>query len=136
MKAILSRTYNQNETLGSLLVFSGHEIKYRCKTIELPENGNQHNTSCIPEGVYDVIKMNHPDKGMCFRILNVPNRDGILIHKGNYAAGNHVDTLGCILPGSCFIDLNEDGSLDIAESTKTMNELLAILPQSFKLHIL
>jgi hypothetical protein len=59
-----------------------------------------------------------------------------LIHKGNYASGNHVDTLGCILPGSCFVDLNEDGNIDIAESTKTLNDLLAVLPESFKLIIL
>jgi len=43
--------------------------------------------------------------------------------------------LGCILPGAFFIDINDDGFIDIVESTKTMKELLEILPKKFKLII-
>jgi len=44
--------------------------------------------------------------------------------------------MGCILPGSHFEDINNDGNIDIVESTKTLKELLEILPDTFKLCIL
>jgi hypothetical protein len=136
MKAIISRTYNSNETLGTLMVMEGERPMFQCKTIELPDNGNQHNTSCIPEGEYKVMKVKRPNGDDAFLIIDVPNRSNILIHKGNYAAGNHVDTLGCILPGKYFADINNDGNLDVVESTATMKELLELLPDKFKIHIL
>ena len=136
MKVIISRTYNKNETLGTLMVMEGERPLYKCKTIELPDNGNQHNTSCIPEGIYEVEKYYSEKRGECFWVKDVPDRTGILIHIGNFAAGNHVDTLGCILPGRYFTDLNNDGNIDVAESTPTMRELLALLPTDFKLYIL
>lgn len=136
MKSIISRTYQKNETLGTWLVMDGEKLVYKCKCIELPDLGNQHNVSCIPEGAYDVIKENNTERGNYFRVLNVTGRDGILIHKGNYAAGKHVDTEGCILPGAYFTDINNDGYLDVAESGNTMNKLYEILPSKFRLYIL
>jgi hypothetical protein len=137
MKLLISRTYNKTETLSSLFILSGQEVKYKAKTIELPDNGNQHNVSCIPEGTYDTIKENNPKHGNCFRVLNVPGRDGILIHKGNYSSAiGKSDTKGCILPGDCFYDINQDGNIDIINSTKTLDDLLAILPDKFKLIII
>jgi hypothetical protein len=136
MKAILSRKYSLNETQGLFLILDGINIVYKCVTIELPDLGNQKNFSCIPEGVYDVEKYDSPTKGNVFHILNVPGRDSILIHKGNYGTGKKVDTMGCILPGSSFSDINWDDALDAIESTKTMEKLLTILPDKFKLYIL
>lgn len=136
MKVIISREYNNNETLGSLLVFAGLKIIYRCKTIELPDNYNQKYVSCITEGIYDIEKYTSEKHGQCFHVLNVQGRSDILFHSGNYAAGKRVDTEGCILPGSCFVDINEDGNLDVVESKKTMTELYAILPEKFKLYII
>jgi hypothetical protein len=136
MKGIISRTYNKNETLGSFLIMEGEKTIYKCKTIELAWNGNQHNTSCIPESTYDVVKYNSPTKGECFHVKDVKDRDSILIHIGDYAAGEKVDTMGCILPGSHFEDINNDGNIDVVESTKTLKELLEILPDTFKLYIL
>lgn len=132
MKTILSRTYNRNETLGTLMVMDGEHPLFKCKTIELPDLGNQPNCSCIPEGVYDVVKHVSPRHGKCFAVLNVPGRTDILIHKGNYTT----DTLGCILPGAGFCDLNNDGNIDVFDSTKTMDQLLGLLPDKFKLYIL
>lgn len=131
MKAILSRTYNNNETLGTLMIMEGEKPLFKCKTIELPWYNNQNNFSCIPEGVYDVTKWDSPRHGKCFKVLDVPNRTDILWHKGNYTT----DTKGCILPGAGFVDLNNDGSLDVFDSTKTMNSLLEILPDNFKMII-
>jgi hypothetical protein len=132
MKCIISRSYGKFETLGTFMVMDGEKPVFKCKCLELPDNGNQHDTSCIPEGIYDVIKYTSPTKGECFHVLSVPWRDSILIHKGNYKS----DTLGCILVGSYFVDINDDGNLDVAESTKTLKSLLEILPDRFKLVII
>ena len=100
IKAVMSRTYGQLETKSSLFVLNGEELLFKCKALELPDNGNQHNVSCILEGVYDVEKLYWEAKHMwVFAVLNVPGRSGILIHIGNYAAGKKIDTEGCILPG-------------------------------------
>jgi|WetSurMetagenome_2_1015567.scaffolds.fasta_scaffold00157_33 hypothetical protein len=136
MKAVLSRKYGKNETCGSLFVLFGFELMYSCKTIELPWNNNQHNYSCVPEGSYNVVKYDSPNKGMVFLLENVLNREGILIHSGNYVSGNHIDSKGCILPGSFFEDINGDGMIDICESRKTMDMLLKVLPDKFELIII
>lgn len=136
MKVVISRGYEKNFTKGTLLVFDGDVKLLELKSLELPDNGNQKNTSCIPEGVYDVEKYDSPTKGECFHVLNVPGRDSILIHKGNYATGVKVDTKGCILVGQYFNDLNKDNFTDIAESTKAMQKLLLTLPDKFKIYIL
>lgn len=136
MKAVLSRTYNPSETLGSLFLFNGHERTFDCKTIELPWLNNQKNCSCIPEGIYEVIKYESDKHGKCFKILHVPGRTDILIHPGNYVAGENKDSLGCILPGIYFTDINDDRFIDVAESSRAMQKLLMLLPDYFKIMII
>lgn len=136
MKVVISREYGKNETKGILLVLQGTKIIYRCVTLELPYNGNQKNTSCIKEGKYQVTKYWTPTKNNCFYIQQVPGRSDILIHIGNFAAGLKKDTEGCILVGSHFEDINNDGNIDIVDSSKTMKELFEILPELFELHII
>ena len=136
MKAVISRSYSKFATRGSLFVLDGHDLLFRCKSIELPMNGNQKNVSCIPEGVYDCIKHYSPTKGPCFWVKDVPDRGEILIHTGNYVMGKKIDSRGCILPGIYFSDLNEDGFIDIADSKKAMDVLLRILPEKFSLYII
>ncbi len=136
MKVVIAREYEDKETRGLLLVFDGTEIVFQCKTLELPDKGNAKKVSCIPEGVYEVVKALSPTKGKCFMINKVPNRDSILIHIGNYATGVKVDTLGCILPGMSFTDINKDGYLDVADSTGAMKKLLELLPDKFELNII
>jgi hypothetical protein len=137
MIAIINRTYTVNETCGNWRSFNEVENKmvFECKTIELPDLGNQHNISCVPEGIYDVEKINSPTKGPCFLLKNVPGRSEVEIHIGNYAAGKKIDTEGCILPGMKFIDLNNDGNIDVAYSTAALSKLLEIMPDKFKLYI-
>jgi hypothetical protein len=132
MKCIISRTYTKDSTKGSFYIFDGEKLVYRCKCLELPDNGNQHNVSCIPEGVYDVVKTYTEKRGNHFRVLNVPDRTDILIHKGNYTR----DTKGCILPGTYFTNIDFDEIIDIGESTKSLECLNQFLPESFKLYIL
>lgn len=136
MKVLIAREYNKNETKGSLFVLDGADLLFRCKTIELPDNGNRKNVSCILEGEYWVIKHTRENGDIVFLLLDVPGREGIEIHIGNYVAGGKIDTSGCILPGNYFADINEDGFIDIAGSTAAMNTLLEILPAKFKLYII
>jgi len=140
-KLIISRSYEEAETLGSAIIFKGRSKLFEFKTIELPLftvplKANTPFTNCIPEGTYEVTKIYSPTKGKCFMVHDVPGRTAILIHKGNYASGKKVDTEGCILVGSGFADINQDGELDVIESTDTLAKLLTILPDKFKIHLL
>jgi len=124
---------SDNETLGQLFAITENEsTSYTCLTLELPDLFNQHSISCIPAGIYDVTKRRSLTHGMHFHILNVPNRDMILIHSGNFAS----QTKGCILVGQHAIDLNFDGAPDITHSKKTLSDLYKIMPDSFTLEIL
>jgi hypothetical protein len=136
MNVVISRSYGLKQTTSSFYVFDGDRAVFNCKSIELPERGNQKNVSCIPEGTYEVTKIFSPTKGKCFLVHNVPGRDAILIHVGNYASGKKVDTQGCILVGLRFVDINEDGNIDVADSAKALALLLSILPDKFNLIII
>ena len=142
INAVLSRDYRAKETLGCLYIFEGSKSIFNCVMIELPlfvvpMRLNWQKIDCIPGGmVYDVQRHISPTKGQCFKVMNVPGRTDVLWHIGNFATGKKVDTEGCQLPGMRFEDINKDGELDVADSTKAMNTLLAIMPDEFKLHIL
>jgi len=140
MKIIMSRSYDLKETRSALFVMEGVDKLFECCAIELPKvfipyPVNAQNVTCIPEGIYPVEKIISPTKGQCFLLKNVLGRTMVEIHIGNFAAGKKIDTEGCILPGMRFVDINNDGNLDVQDSTKAMNKLLEILPQSFELLI-
>lgn len=96
MKLQLKRRYiGENYTIGSLFVNG----EYFCDTLEDKVRNNgvkvMHKTA-IPYGNYRIIVNQSPRFGRELpRLLNVPNFDGILIHRGNDAS----DTSGCILVG-------------------------------------
>ena len=136
IRLILARKKTPTETQGTYIVMDDDQEVFRCCCLELPWLNNQPNVSCIPDGVYPVQKNNTPDHPNCFRILNVPGRDGILIHKGNFATGVKIDTLGCQLPGLSFVDVDGNGTLDVAGSTIAMEALNYFLPDSFDIHII
>ena len=163
--AVIARRYEASQTPGSFIVFDQDRLALSVKSLELPWLDNERSVSCIPAGTYDCERIQHPKYGHCWLVRGVVGRDGILIHIGNYAAERgrlkrimwlfrlfrrffkivprdelssprKVDTEGCIMPGLQFVDLNGDGHLDIAYSTKAMEQLRAILPDSFKLIII
>lgn len=136
MTAVLARRYEPHQTMGSLSVFDKDRSVLDVKTLELPWKENERKISCIPPGTYICERIQHPRFGHSWHVMDVPNRDGIIIHIGNFASGAKVDIEGCIMPGLRFIDLNFDGTLDVADSTKAMNLLRAILPEKFRLIIL
>ena len=131
-KLILSRSYNEMETFGTMLIFEGHFELFRCKCLELPWLKNQQNISCIPEGVYDCEKYSDTKHPNVFWVKNVPGRDGILLHAGNFATGVKIDTEGCLLPGVDFIYIDNNSTLDIAGPDIAMKALNYFLPNKFK----
>ena len=126
MKTVqLVRTrYEDKQTLGYLLA-DGIELT----TLENPWLDNQRRISCIPEGKYKVIPHTSPKFGPCFWVQDVPGRSAILFHAGNY----HADTLGCVLVGLEYDDLNKDGYADLVGSRKALKEMLTSLKEPFEL---
>ncbi len=138
MKIIITRTYDPRQVFGDASVVNSktNAIIFSFKTLELPWLNNQRRFSCIPTGVYNTIRHVSPKFGPSFWLQNVTGRSEILIHHGNFAASknprtNLPDTLGCILPGKSFSDINKDGFRDITSSRATMTRLLTLLPNSF-----
>ena len=133
MKAILTRLHDDGkQTLGLLQCFEGLTKVFECKTMELPWFNNQRKISCIPAGSYQVRKHNSPSLGKVFKVFDVPDRSEILIHKGNYNS----NSLGCILVGKEFVDINDDGTTDITGSGATLELMLMHLPAEFEILII
>lgn len=128
----VKRTYRPTSTTGKGYVFNEkHELVFEFVTLELPWKENERNISCIPEGEYLVKKM-HPTakrKYQYFWVQDVPGRDSILFHPGNYTH----QIRGCILPGDNFADLDRDDIIDVTNTTATLKILTALMPEKFKL---
>jgi hypothetical protein len=113
-----------------------------CKTLELAWKDNKRSVSCIPAGVYRVTKekpipKNDPSGRKerpygHFRIHNVPNRSGILVHRITYVK----DLQGCIGVGSRHHDFNKDGIPDMAESSVKLEWMYQNLANEFELEII
>lgn len=134
MEIEIKRTYTEKATYGEGTVLNGaNNIVFEFKTLELPWKDNQRRISCIPEGEYMVWKMKPTLKRKYeyFHVQDVPGRDAILFHPGNYTS----QILGCILPGEKHIDLNKDGLIDITNTTATLKILTCLMPDKFKLTI-
>lgn len=133
MRAVLSRTTSQSkQTLGTLEVFDADGKKvFACKTLELPWLENKRQKSCIPVGVYNITPRTSPKYGSHYLVNDVPQRDTILIHYGNF----NTDILGCILVGAAHADINGDGFPDVTASKGTLAKLLKTAPDGFTLTI-
>jgi hypothetical protein len=134
MRLEILRTYRPTSTTGEGKVFdeNNNEV-FDFKTLELPWKNNERKVSCIPEGEYMVHKLypNAKRKYQYFHVQDVPSRDSILFHPGNYTR----QILGCILPGENHVDLDNDNIIDITNTTATLKMLTAIMPDKFKLTI-
>jgi hypothetical protein len=123
---------NGVQTIGDLNIYGfGFNNYFSCKTLELPDKNNQQNISRIPAGIYMCRKRWSLKFGKHIIIENVHDRTYILIHAGNF----FFNSTGCILVGSEFKDINNDGNVDILNSNKTLKEMLRILPDNFELQI-
>jgi len=132
---IYRESKESKQTRGSLEMFRTEKVDekpvFSCKTLELAWLANHRKVSCIPIGRYKVEKRFSNKYQSHFWVKDVPNRDMILIHHGNF----FTQTLGCILVGKEFKDLDGDGLLDITDSKKTMGKLNEILLDNFDLII-
>lgn len=92
---LIRNTFSKKSTIGELFL-NGEKI---CDTLENPWVDNQRNISCIPEGVYPV-RLRLPRESatrdyLHLLVQEVPNRDFILVHRGNFPS----QTQGCLLVG-------------------------------------
>ena len=127
IEATINRIYQDDCTVGVL----NHSSGFRCMTLELPWMDNKPNISCIPHGVYECEKRYSPKNGDVFQLRNVIDRTYIQCHTGNYTS----QIQGCILVGDTIKDINKDGILDVANSKKTHNHLMSLLPKIFLMEI-
>jgi hypothetical protein len=100
-----------------------------CFTLELPWKDNEHLVSCIPAGKYDCIKHDSAKFPNTWELLNVPDREEILIHTGNTMK----DTHGCILVGDSMGEIDKHSA--VKNSRLTMQKLRNELPDNFTLNI-
>jgi len=92
---LIRDTFSKVSTLGELFL-NGERM---CDTLENPWVDNQRNISCIPEGEYPV-RLRYPRESgtrdyLHLLVQEVPNRDFILVHRGNFPS----QTQGCLLVG-------------------------------------
>ncbi len=59
--------------------------------------------------------------------MNVPGRQGILFHPGNYTR----QILGCILPGEKHLFLDGDATPDIANTVATLKKLTDLMKEPY-----
>jgi|TARA_R110002110_G_scaffold186319_2_gene393359 hypothetical protein len=92
---LIRDTFTEESTVGELFI-NGERI---CDTLENPYLDNQRNISCIPEGEYPVrlrlARESATRDYLHLLIQDVPNRDFILVHRGNFPS----QTQGCLLVG-------------------------------------
>lgn len=124
MKAVIVRMKslsNHLQTCGRFILLNENaSVIFSCASLELPWQGNLPNVSCIPAGNYLVSKKHSPKFGVgTFSVNNVPGRNHILIHAGNYTR----DIEGCILLGQKFADIDNDKITDITDSRITVDKL-------------
>lgn len=133
MKLLISRySFSDKQTIGNGYVLDDSGIIiYEFNTLELPFKDNKNNISCIPIGNYIAKKRYSKKFKTHFHIQDVPNRSLILLHRGNF----HTEIRGCVLCGGDLNYIDGDNYIDVANSTKTMKELLKILPKEFELSL-
>ena len=93
---------NTDTTFGVLSVIGwGDQIMPICNIIENSWQNNKADVSCIPKGVYTIIRCQTAKttiNGETFKVIGVPRRTNIKFHIGN----TYLDTEGCPLTISKF----------------------------------
>lgn len=131
MNVTLQRIERRGNTVtGSLTVSNGgFRIRFACATLERADRLIQAGTYALkwtrsPKfSRAATIKKGFPMDIYTPEILGVASRSGLRIHVANYTR----QLEGCIAPGFSFTDLDKDGTIDIAESTKAYDALVDCL---------
>ena len=125
-RTILLRTMSTPDATVGRLKFGDLNLY----TLELPWLSNAKDKSCVPSGIYDWFKRTSPKNGAVIELKNVPNRNYIQMHVGNYTR----QTAGCILAGTGIA--YENGQTPcVTNSRDAMNALLMSLPDYGKIVI-
>lgn len=134
MKVVLVRHgFFLTQTLGRLYFYDeNHVLFLELCTLELPWNDNIKNLSCIPAGSYNCVPRFSKRFGNHFEVKNVPNRDLILFHAGNFS----FQTKGCILLGTDFLHLDKNDTIVLSYSLYALNTLIKFLPNGFSFEII
>ena len=93
MELELIRTYYPAGTNGKIQ----YQDRLMMYSIELPWKDNLAQVSCIPEGRYELVKRWSPKFNRHLQVMNVSQRENILIHPANDAMH---ELKGCIAPVS------------------------------------
>jgi len=92
-----------------------------CVTLEPADLMNKQNISSIPAQQYICQRYTSPKYPDTFQILNVPDRDHVLFHAGNFDD----DTKGCVLLAQHFGKIR--GERAVLNSGNTFKSFLAIM---------
>jgi hypothetical protein len=94
MKLLLARDTLTDESTTGKLYMNG---RFWCYTLEDKTRPHKdYGETCIPCGAYKIdLYFWHKHRDWFPHLCNVPDYNGVLIHKGN----TNKDTLGCILVG-------------------------------------
>ena len=114
MELNLTRSHHPEGTNGTLVYNVAH-------TIELPWLDNKRRVSCIPPGRYELKKRYTEKHKDHIIVMNVPGRDGILIHPANDALQ---ELLGCIAPVTTLIGFGK--GIHSRDANERVKELLDI----------
>jgi len=131
VKVYLKRTEESDHgTFGYLAV---PEVGFSCYTAELPWRDNKRGESCIPKGTYKLVPFSSAKHPNVYQVENVPDRDSILIHIGNYAGdtnkGFKADSDGCIMLGKSLGYLGKQRAIIASKETvQKFVELTKIYP--------
>lgn len=139
MKMSITRLYQlpvsakeKKQTIGEVQITDEKDVVLKSfHVLELPWLDNGKRISCIPAGKYWCKKRWSKKYGHHWIVVDVEDREYILIHIGNI----YKHTLGCILPGLKLKDINNDGLEDVIHSGKAMNWMRKNMPDKFELEI-
>lgn len=126
MEATITRIKSTSQTIGEWTIEGN---PFTCKTVELKQKNNTKKISCINDGVYTVIKRHSPRYGNHFQVLGAEGRGLILI----LGIGFSEELWGSIGVGENFKTQGSVKTID--KTTETLDKLLAIMPDKFKLTI-
>ena len=118
MELTLYRTYFEGGTNGTLFC----SANFLCHTIELPWNQNKRNTSCIPEGRYELVPRYSTHFKHHLLVKGVPNRHLILFHPANDALK---ELQRCIAPVTYLGGLGKG-----LQSRNAMQKLTSVVQQA------
>jgi hypothetical protein len=131
MKFILKRVFeNESGTWGVIANASKRGYIPFALTLERRWLQNAENVSCVPYGTYEAeLYYSNKFNMWTYRLIDVPGRSGILLHKGNF----DLDSQGCILLGEMFEPI--DGKPALQRSGKAFDEFMGLTAEAQRINI-